>query len=247
MKNNIWNNEELKQIKLILKTKMLLTENNNNLELSNPKETTHPFKGSHNAYISILQNEIIKLLESNNKEEIRNIIKRNQNIEFDKNNSLHYGLISTLSKLETSENSSTYCAQIFTIVNEIIVQYDRIISLVTDKHFKNINSPEEIKEEINKIKNNEIRINNEVLLLMHKIFNYTNKLNKEPLLKELINNCNNNINQRIIDRANHILSNAVKVREIKKNSDANFHKIEFNKKYRADILETRKKYNGGIL
>lgn len=251
MTNTIWSNEELKQIKYILRSKMLFSkEKDGSIKLSNKREYSNPFKGTYNTYSNILHDEVVKLLELDSKDEVKELIKRHSNTEFDLNNSLHYGLISTLSKLEVPEltiDNPTYCTQIFNIVNDIIGQYDRIIALVTDKYFKDITDPKEIRENLNKIKNNEIRLSSQVLLLMHKVFSYTNNLNKEPLLKDLIDSCNSSINQRIVNRANHLLANASRMKEIEKTVDANYHKIDFRQKYRSEVLESRKKFSGGKL
>ena len=100
---------------------------------------------------------------------------------------------------------------------------------------------------LNKIKNGELELNKEVLFLMQKIFSFTDKLNNEPIFKELINECNSKINLRIVNKVNTLLANAVKINQTKKTTDANFHKEQFRQKYRARILGTAKKYYGGKL
>ena len=82
---------------------------------------------------------------------------------------------------------------------------------------------------------------------MQKIFSFTDKLNNEPIFKELINECNSKINLRIVNKVNTLLANAVKINQTKKTTDANFHKEQFRQKYRARILGTAKKYYGGKL
>ena len=251
MINTIWTDEDLKQIKGILQSKMILKkEKDSTLKLINNKNNEYLLKGEYNVYSNILYNEVVKLLELNNKEEIEKLLKKHYKTEFDSNNRLHYGLISTLSKLNVPEltiDNPTYCTQIFIILKEIISQYERVIKLVTDKFFNNITDSDEIKMYLSKIKNGELELDKEVLFLMQKIFSYTNGLNNEPIFEKLITESNDKINLRIISKVNVLLANSVRINEIKKNVDANYYKLEFNRKYRASILETRKKYNGGSL
>ena len=251
MTNTIWTNEELKQIKEILQSKMIFKkEKDGTIRLIDNRNNNQPFKGEYNVYSKILYNETVKLLESNDKEEIEKLVKKHSKTEFDSNNRLHYGLISALSRLnvpESTTKNSTYSTQIFIILKEIIGQYERIIKLVVDKYFNSITDPDEIRMYLNKIKNGELELNKEVLFLMQKIFSFTDKLNNEPIFKELINECNSKINLRIVNKVNTLLANAVKINQTKKTTDANFHKEQFRQKYRARILETAKKYYGGKL
>lgn len=251
MTNTIWTNEELKQIKEILQSKMIFKkEKDGTIRLIDNRNNNQPFKGEYNVYSKILYNETVKLLESNDKEEIEKLVKKHSKTEFDSNNRLHYGLISALSRLnvpESTTKNSTYSTQIFIILKEIIGQYERIIKLVVDKYFNSITDPDEIRMYLNKIKNGELELNKEVLFLMQKIFSFTDKLNNEPIFKELINECNSKINLRIVNKVNTLLANAVKINQTKKTTDANFHKEQFRQKYRARILGTAKKYYGGKL
>lgn len=251
MANTIWTNEELKQIKEILQSKMIFKkEKDGTIRLIDNRDNNQPFKGEYNVYSKILYNETVKLLESNDKEEIEKLVKKHSKTEFDSNNRLHYGLISALSRLnvpESTTKNSTYSTQIFIILKEIIGQYERIIKLVVDKYFNSITDPDEIRMYLNKIKNGELELNKEVLFLMQKVFSFTDKLNNEPIFKELINECNSKINLRIVNKVNTLLANAVKINQTKKTTDANFHKEQFRQKYRAHILGTAKKYYGGKL
>ena len=251
MTNTIWTNEELKQIKEILQSKMIFKkEKDGTIRLIDNRDNNQPFKGEYNVYSKILYNETVKLLESNDKEEIEKLVKKHSKTEFDSNNRLHYGLISALSRLnvpESTTKNSTYSTQIFIILKEIIGQYERIIKLVVDKYFNSITDPDEIRMYLNKIKNGELELNKEVLFLMQKIFSFTDKLNNEPIFKELINECNSKINLRIVNKVNTLLANAVKINQTKKTTDANFHKEQFRQMYRARILGPAKKYYGGKL
>lgn len=249
MTNTIWTNEELKQIKEILRSKMILKkEKDGTTRLIENKDNKISFKGGYNIYSKILYKETLKLLETKDKKEIEKVVRKHAKTEFDPNNKLHYGLISTLSRLnipELTTENSTYATQIFLILKEIIGQYERIIKLVIDNYFKNITNPDEIKIHLNKIKNGELELNKQVLFLMQKIFSYTDNLNNEPIFKELISECNSTINLRIIDKVNTLLAKEVKANQIKKNIDANLHKEKFRQKYRQQILGTTKKYNDG--
>ena len=71
MTNTIWTNEELKQIKEILQSKMIFKkEKDGTIRLIDNRNNNQPFKGEYNVYSKILYNETVKLLESNDKEEI---------------------------------------------------------------------------------------------------------------------------------------------------------------------------------
>ena len=95
MTNTIWTNEELKQIKEILQSKMIFKkEKDGTIRLIDNRNNNQPFKGEYNVYSKILYNETVKLLESNDKEEIEKLVKKHSKTEFDSNNRLHYGLIS---------------------------------------------------------------------------------------------------------------------------------------------------------
>ena len=235
MINTIWTNEDLKQIKKVFKAKLILKQESDNVFTLNCKEiTSYSIKGGSDNNTKLLSNVIKNLFELTNKDEIDRIIRKYSNTEFDSNNSLHYGLISTLSKLTIPElniDDSTYCTQIFIILNEIISQYDRIITLVTNRFFRNITEPDEIKIYLDKIKNNELELDKEVLFLMQKVFSYTNGLNNEPIFKELITECNNEIKQKIISRVNALLSDEIRKKVKKVNDVVNSHEANFSNRY----------------
>ena len=267
---NNWTKNELKEIKKILYTKANFTFNNDKYIVTIKKEDNTNYK----QLISLFSDELVYgteiLLNSNNKDDINKILTKCSKVEFDSNNRLHYGLISFLSKIHipkmkndnlkelimlasTSEEKDSilskkdelYYTQIFTLLKELIGQYDRITNYVITKSFKDLNEPEIIKEKIAKISNDLSEEEIETNFLLQKIFNTTNGLNTEPFFKEIIEKCNSKIKSALISRANTILATVVKEKEKASLQDAREHHGDFNKKFRHKIQGTVRKYNGG--
>ena len=94
MNNIIWTKEELIKIKkLILKRTGLFFNDNNTLEYNPLNEYKI------NSYQEELILGINELLNIKERSEIDRILTKYSKVEFDSNNKLHYGLISTLSKI----------------------------------------------------------------------------------------------------------------------------------------------------
>lgn len=267
---NNWTENELKEIKKILYTKANFTFNNNKYIVTKKKEDITNYK----QLISLFSDELVYgteiLLNSNNKDDISKILTKYSKVEFDNNNKLHYGLISFLSKIhipkmkndnlkelimlsstseerdnDLSKKDELYYTQIFTLLKELIGQYDRITNYVITKNFKVLNDPEVIKEKITKISNDLSEEEIETNFLLQKVFNTTNGLNNEPFFKEIIEKCNSKIKSALISRANIILATVVKEKEKASLQDAKNHHGDFNNKFRRTIQGTVRKYNGG--
>ena len=129
MNNIIWTKEELIKIKkLILKRTGLFFNDNNILEYNPLNEYKI------NSYQEELILGINELLNIKERSEIDRILTKYSKVEFDSNNKLHYGLISTLSKINLNKDKDYYI-QIFIILKEIICQYERIIKEESEKIF----------------------------------------------------------------------------------------------------------------
>ena len=146
---------------------------------------------------------------------------------------------------DLSKKDELYYTQIFTLLKELIGQYDRITNYVITKSFKDLNEPEIIKEKIAKISNDLSEEEIETNFLLQKVFNNTNGLNTEPFFKEIIEKCNLKIKNALTSRANIILATVVKEKEKASLQDAREHHGDFNKKFRHKIQGTVRKYNGG--
>lgn len=240
MNNIIWTKEELTKIKkIILKRTGLFFNDNNTIEYNPLNEYKI------NSYQEELILGINELLNIKERSEIDRILIKYSKVEFDSNNKLHYGLISTLSKININKDNDYYI-QIFIILKEIICQYERIITEVAEKSFSKYTNSKELKERIQLI-NNGIAIEeiNEINLLLNKTFNDSLNINNEEVFKEVISKCNSTIKQKLISRANNIVKNLANYEEIARNKDAGQHKSDFRKKYRHEVLGTIKKYHGG--
>lgn len=242
MNNRIWTKEELQIIRkaILRRTGLFFNEENNlSYDLDN--------KYNPLSYQDELIQGINDLLNITNKEEIDRVLTKYSQVDFDSNNKLHYGLISTLSKIDL-DNNKEYYTQIFVILKEIICQYERIITEVAERYFSKYNTSSDLKERIKLISdnkaNNEI---NEINMLLLKTFNDSLNIDKEEMFKNVIEICNSKIKQKLIIRANNTLRGLTRDEETNHIKDATQHKKDFNKRYRRGTQNTRKKYHGGYL
>ena len=244
--NNIWNKNELKEINKIIYSK------NVNIVCTDDEVTF--CRRTKNSYVNFthsgLTNDLLDtfefLLTNTNKDEIDRILTKYSKVNFDINNKLHFGLISSLSRLDLNK-SDKYYPQIFTIAKELVGQYERVISSVINNSFANITDTNIIKDKIENIKQNVSNEEKQVNFLMQKIFNESNGLNNEALFKDVINKCNSKIRMCLLSRANYYLAMLNEKKAHDKLVDVNNHKNEFREKYCKKSLNTRKKYYGGYI
>lgn len=231
----IWNKSELTKIKQIIlnktnfsldKNSQLILDNSN----ANQNDIDYNFtkSKSSNYVFGMAKDEIYKLFYVQNREEIINILNKLSNIEFDKNNLLHLGLISCLSKINTADH--TY---VFVILREIISQFERVISDVINKTMKNITCSDDILVKIAQIENSsedtyeEIKIKN----TMNAILGYAPGLREIDVYNSLIEKEFANIRNRILVELKYFYSDKRHKEEEARKIDCLHHKMEFGRKY----------------
>lgn len=189
----IWNKEEYYKIKIALRKFNLIIDNNEIVPTF--------YKRSENYFIDDFTKEkLLELFHYKDKEEIYKLLKLTIPIRYivknNKDNPLCNGLLVNLSNINPKD-----AGEIFTIYTEIIFQYSRIISKVTDKIFVSLKDNKLIKEEINKIKNSNIETTYEVMVknTINKLLNCTYGIDKFCIFKDLIEYNNSKIKNSIVD------------------------------------------------
>ena len=244
--NNIWNKNELKEINKIIYSK------NVNIVCTDDEVTF--CRRTKNSYVNFthsgLTNDLLDtfefLLTNTNKDEIDRILTKYSKVNFDINNKLHFGLISSLSRLDLNK-SDKYYPQIFTIAKELVGQYERVISSVINNSFANITDTNIIKDKIENIKQNVSSEEKQVNFLIQKIFNETNGLNNEVLFKDIINKCNSKIKDSLLSKAYILLGKIAKNNESEKTIDVKQHYSEFTNKRLHKEQKNPKRYGTNSL
>ncbi len=253
MKNTIWSNEELKQIRSIFKAKLNINiDEDNNIEVVNKNKYIigDGIKDNGGILINELCDITTLLLTYVNKSEIDEIIKKYHELakkNYDKNNKLHYGLINTLLNLNTDTSNACYYTQIFIIVRELIYQYNRIIKLVVDNSLKNITNPNSIRLKQIEIKRTKISLEErKVSVLLQKIFYEIPGFSEEPLFNMIIKNCDGEIKKGIIKAINQKLEYSLSQEMLAKEIDARLHQKDFNDRFRKTLKQSIKNNNGYV-
>lgn len=237
----IWNKNELKEINKILHTKVATVSYENNEVILKKKKVDNFTNNFNSVFSNELYDTISLIFSSATKEEIDNILTKYSSVEFDINNRLHYGLISSLSKINLTKDDKYYI-QIFVIVKELIGQYERVIASVINESFANINDINVIQEKINNIKQGVSNEEKQVNFLMQKIFAQTNGLDNDELFKDVINNCNSKIKNCMLTKANIILGKVAREIEVNKIKQAEEHFNDFDTKRKRQEKRTPRKY-----
>lgn len=264
---NNWTENELKEIKKIISAKANIKENENKYIVIKKNNITD-YKQQNSLFSNELIYGIEALLNSNDKDEIDRLLKKHSKVEYDNNNVLHYGLIKALATIYIPEiennrlkelitlssiskdnlllkKEELYYTQIFTILKELIGQYDRIINNVITKSLGKVTDPEIIKEKITEITVGESFEEKQANFLILKTLNSTNNLSDELFFNDIITKCNSKVKDALINRANILLAIASRDKEKTSLQDAKNHRGDFNEKFRKNIQGTVKKYNGG--
>lgn len=240
----IWNKSELLKIKQLILNKANFHVNENNQLMLNNKISQNDIdynftKSKTSNYVyNIANEEIYKLFNIKDRQEIINIFSKLKNIEFDKNNSLHFGLIACLSKIDFEDH--TY---IFTILREIISQFERVTSDVVNNSIKDATYADDILIMIKKIENNsEVTYEErEIGRIMNIILGYAPGLREVDVYNSLIKKEFSNIRNRILFDLKQIYSNKRKKEEHDKKADCLNHKIDFGKKCdHLSLLKTKR-------
>lgn len=225
--NIIWTKEELTKIKtrILSPAKMIINENNKSIEQREETTTT-----SYTAF----KEEIENLLFIQDRNIIKETLNEASKVKANTENPLHLGLVSSLSKINTTDDT-----QIFEILKQIISQYERIISQVLKKSVNDMNLS--LQDRIKKLnsKLDEINSNietdeeNEIKEIMSTIFNYTNNIDKNPLFSSVIEKYDIIIKKRIKSHLISSLKSAGKLDDRIKESDfREYMRTEYNKNLR---------------
>ena len=240
MNNIIWNKKELSKINMILlkKTNLYVDENGN---LSKKKCVINNLHVSYMKYENF-DKYIEEVLNFQDRNEITRLLKNAKNVDYDKNNQKHFGLISFLSNID--ENDQT---QLFSIINEIIALYKKNVLKVINKFNDGSVSSEEILMVTNLMKDSETKTSVEAYIEkeISSVFDYTNNLASEPLLIPLIKILNDNIKNELILRLLDIFYSKAKTEEKQRKSDMEYKK-QIQSKYLKKNFNTMKKSNSKI-
>ena len=179
----IWTKDELKKIKKIILLKINIKVNENN-ELIRGTSTTINYNATNNSLYTEVIDELNKLFYMTDREKISEILTKASQIKADPNNKLHYGLVTTLSKINPNNHE-----EIFIVFKEIIAQYEKSINNIVTKIANNVDNIDELKERIKNINNAEESQDLERLNKINEIINNNELTNKEKLnkIKEISN------------------------------------------------------------
>lgn len=242
MKEIIWNANELKHMKKVFQRKIIISiDENNELTHKTDKQSISAIGGYTKKIIDSLGNEIEELFYTNNVEEIYNVLEKASSIKFDANNTLHFGLINVLSKVDKNNK-----AEIFTVFNEIVSLYEHFIYQVAKESIENIEDFDEIKTKITLIsKRKELPAEYfEIKRRINAVFNYTNGVVESPLFKNLLTKLDSLIVNKLVIKMNSILGLRIKKDEHEKQNDYTEYRNGLTKKYQKGHLESIK-YTGG--
>lgn len=241
----IWNKSELTKIKqtILNKANFNIDENNqlilnSNYVQQNDIDNNFTKSKTSNYVFGIANEEIYKLFNIQDRLEIINIFNKLDNIQFDRNNSLHFGLIACLSKIDFEDH--TY---VFTILREIISQFERVTSDVANNSIKDATCANDIGEKIKQIQNNpeDTYEEREIGRIMSIILSYAPGLKEVDVYNSLIQKEFSNIRNRFLFSLKNIYSNRKQKEERDKKFDCLNHKLDFgNKCEHLSLLKTKR-------
>ena len=227
--NIIWNKEELYKIRRIILSKVGYNLGENNSLIKGDKKSC--FQDRFFVMDEAVKSKLEDLLYIESREDVFNILNSLKGIEADYNNPLLFGLIASLSKIDTNDYTS-----IFEIYNQIISQFARVISKVAKEMIANLNS-QNISEIINLISNSSEETEAEVQIktTMDKIFSYAPQLREIPIYNNLIECCNNIIKDKLLGYLYNELVTRKKAEEKIEEKDYDLYILDQHKKYQRNI------------
>lgn len=240
VKEIIWTKKELSQIKKIILTKANLTLDEKNNIIVNDLSHEYEMKKMKNKGASYsVDKELKLLLYYQDRDEIAKILKMATEVNFNKENNLHFGLIAALSNINPNEH-----AQIFTILRELASQFEKVAAKVATIIREQAETTEDFKQEITKFKNSEEITIEEMLAncIINMILDSTNGVAQHEIFKDLIERYNNNMKHLIIIHLENILANENKS-NIKKER---YEVAEYQKRLSDRFVRTLKKHNAKI-
>lgn len=228
MKNIIWNEKELKNIKKIILTKLSLKLNEDGELVDSPNNKCFNYLNTRNSLFPDVTEELKDLFYITDKDEIIKVLNMTSDIKADPNNRLHFGFITTLSKINPENHE-----EIFTIFREIIALYEIAINNVSKKIWYDINNTELSQKKLREISNS-TEITTEELLVkkeIEKVFIFANGVTESELFIPLLNKLDSNIKSKMIGILNLLINNDLKTKNKKAKDDTYGCKTKIYKKY----------------
>jgi len=229
MANIIWNEKEVKKINktLLSQVNSLKIEKDNNL-------TVITVKGEKcNNYSRFLYdkfiNEITSLYYTDSIDKVEEVLTLAKNVQADKTNPLHFGLICSLAK-RNPENHD----EVFVIFKELIGLYESVAYSVAQNIVNNLNI-EETLIKINEIIDTKKETNEEIIVRneINKIFAFANGVNEHDLFKSLIKRLDSEIKLKLISKMQQINTNRIRKELAIPKEDVKAMKRENSRKYCA--------------
>lgn len=225
MNNIIWNEKERKYINRLILMPANMTFDENLDLVKQDYKSYNAYKSKINVYDKFLEG-LKNIYYINDREQVENILNSASKVEVDPNNKFHYGLITSLSKINPKNHY-----EIFNIYKELIAFYEHTIYNIAYMVFSN----KSIEDGLKRIK--EIKNTNEVTLeekLIKKNINYTlsfsNHIFEDELFLPLIESLNNYIKERLITRAKEVVGVNVRIKEHNKLEECYSYKQDFRSK-----------------
>lgn len=217
MKEIKWSKEELKKIKKILfKSNLTVNEMGQLVVKSEITEYNQINTKQINPYFQY-DKEIADLVYLQDMEEVDRILELSCDVDFEKNNPNHFGLIKTIHEIDKQDRS-----EIFTIFKEIIalfntVAYDAASIIIS--HCKDI---EQLKQEIKdfKVSNTETFEETFANFKINEILSQTNSIANSPIFTPVIEKGRANLKKYILTHLNMRLSHDIRAELIAQNIDA---------------------------
>lgn len=235
MSNIIWTKEELKKIRKIILTSanLKLTEDAELIELPTSYYNTR----STSSYAKEA-NELKKLFYCTNKEQIIDILTKASEIKAEPNNKLHYGFITTLSKINP-ENPE----EIFIIFREIISQYDKSISGISLKIIEKLDNIDEVKNRIREISHStEITAEEELIKReIEKVFSFANGVPSDKLFASLIEDLDSQIKPKLLTRMKRTINSTANAQNNNRIQECQSCSMEYKRKFQRKHLDKLKR------
>lgn len=217
MKNIIWNEKELKNIKKIILTKLNLKLNEEGELVYSPNNNCFNYLNTRNSLFPESIDELKDLFYITDKNKVIEVLNMTSDIKADPNNRLHFGFITTLAKINPENHE-----EIFTIFREIIALYEITINNISKKIWYDINNTELVQEKLREISNS-TEITTEELLVkkeISKVFIFANGITDSELFAPLFNKLDSNIKPKMIGILNLLINNDLKSKNKKEKDDA---------------------------
>lgn len=232
--NIIWNKGELYKIRRIILSKAGYSLGENNSLIKGDKKSC--FQERFFVMDEAVKSKLEDLLYIESREDVFNILNSLKGIEADYNNPLHFGLIASLSKIDTNDYTS-----IFEIYNQIISQFARVISKVAKEMIANLNS-QNISEIINLISNSseETEAERQIRDTMSKTFSYVPQLREIPIYNDLIECYDSIIKDKLLGYLYNELITRKKAEEKLEEKDYDYYMLDQYKKYQRNNMNSLK-------